>query len=62
MKLLFNTDWIAFAIVFAAFGFMSKKYFAKYLAAPMAQFLLSRGQVKWAMRFKKIAKAGCSDC
>lgn len=54
---------IALAIVGIAAFAVLMSFFRKYVARPLAQALLKRGQVKWAMKFKsQVREPGCDSC
>lgn len=44
-----NQEWIALALVGVSAGRLIYLVFQRYLARPLAQWLLQKGKVKWAM-------------
>jgi len=54
MRSIFNQhqELISFLLVGGAFLDLGFRFFKGYLALPLAQWLLQRGQIKWAMYFR----------
>jgi hypothetical protein len=58
-----NQEVVALLIVAVAAGVALRKGYKTYMAPGLANWLLKKGRVKWAMKIKAQAKApGCSDC
>lgn len=59
-----HQEFVALAIVAFAFASVAWGVFRARLAQPLSRWLLSRGQVKWAMRLRGVGAkdSGCGSC